>query len=116
MQVVRWGIASYAEAQKEANSMGLSGYIVNGPDAEGKYSIKVMTMPPTQQGLQPETAPPPPQAPEENDDHVDRMVDSLLARRRSACYCAPYRKPCSTCDAYWDGLVEMADALSKDDG
>lgn len=36
-------------------------------------------------------------------------IDYLLAERRADCDCAPYRKPCSTCDAYHDGMLAVLD-------
>lgn len=46
-------------------------------------------------------------------DQIDDLIAALLAERRSDCDCAPYRKPCTTCDAYWDGLIEMNEALQN---
>lgn len=42
---------------------------------------------------------------------VDHRIEALLKRRRSRCDCAPYRKPCTHCDAYWDGLCDMANEI-----
>lgn len=44
-------------------------------------------------------------------DEMEAIVTRLVANRREGCYCAAYRKPCTTCDAYWDGAVDMGDAL-----
>lgn len=43
----------------------------------------------------------------------DRRVDELLTERRARCDCAPYRKPCSTCDAYHDGMLAVLDDLEQ---
>lgn len=48
----------------------------------------------------------------------------LLAQRRADC-CADAPKPCPSCDAYWDGMLDLADhaaphptsrAIFEDDG
>lgn len=43
MKVIAEGLASQEEADKKAGELGLTGYIVSGPKADGTYQIKVLT-------------------------------------------------------------------------
>ena len=50
------------------------------------------------------------------DDEREEAIARLLDARREDCFCQPYRKPCSTCDAYWDGLLDMNEATKNGRG
>lgn len=43
MKVLEEGLASDEAAHKRAGELGLTGYIVSGPKADGTYQIKVLT-------------------------------------------------------------------------
>lgn len=47
-------------------------------------------------------------------DRTEVLIDTLLAERRKDCYCVKFRKPCTNCDAYWEGLIDMADRLGDE--
>jgi len=47
---IRTGFPTREDAQKEASRLGLSGYIISGPKADGTWSIKVLTRNPVQEG------------------------------------------------------------------
>lgn len=51
MKVVREGFDTRDAAQKEASRLGMTGYIISGPKADGTWCIKVLTGPPTQEGI-----------------------------------------------------------------
>ena len=44
-------------------------------------------------------------------EYLEGKAGDLLTRRRAACGCATWPKPCSTCDAYDDGLLDMISAV-----